>query len=136
MRVLFPTLAVAAALAASAVHAQSLPEKSDYVCAIKADDGTSEDQVFRIDLQNKAWCTSKDGCREIKTIFGVQGTKVVLESSQLEVASFESSIDRSNGAYASSVTTGLMSSRSAGACKPAPFTAFPVAVDGSKIRGG
>ncbi len=129
--------ALAAALgAASPGTAQTYPQKADYVCAIKADTGESDDQRIRVDLDAKAWCTSKDGCKEIKTLFGVKDARVVLESSQLEVASYESSIDRATGAYSSVVTTGGIESSSRGVCKPAPFTPFGVKLDGSKITGG
>ena len=123
-------------LAAAPAAAQTFPRQSDYVCTARANTGESDDQRIRVDLDAKAWCSSKDGCKEIKTIFGIKGAKVVLESSQLEVTSYESSIDRSTGAYSSVVTVGGLESSSQGSCKPAPFTPFGVKLDGSKITGG
>lgn len=129
--------ALLAALAAAATAAaQTFPVQSDYVCTAKTNDGQPDDQRIRVDLDAKAWCTSKDGCKEIKTLFGVKGPQVVLESSQLEVTSYESSIDRASGAYSSVVTVGGIESASHGTCKPAPFTPFGVKLDGSKITGG
>ena len=128
-------LAAALGLAAPAA-AQAWPEKADYVCAIKADTGEADDQRIRVDLAAKAWCTSKDGCKEIKTLFGVKDAKVILESSELEVSSYESSIDRATGVYTSSVTVGGIQSSSRGTCKAAPFTPFGVKLDGSRITGG
>ncbi len=122
--------------AASPGAAQTFPQRADYVCTAKTDTGEADDQRIRVDLDTKAWCTSKDGCKEIKTLFGVKDAKVILESSQLEVTSYESSIDRKSGAYSSVVTTGGLESSSHGACKPAPFTPFGVKLDGSKITGG
>lgn len=121
--------------AASSAHAQTWPQQSDYVCSAKSSTGETDDQRFQVDLKNKAWCTSKDECKEIKTIFGEQGAKVVLESSTLEVTSYESSIDRGSGKYDSMVDAGGFKTESHGTCKPAPFTAFKVQVDGSKIKG-
>ena len=121
---------------ASPGAAQTYPARSDYVCTAKTDAGEADDQRVRVDTEAKAWCTSKDDCKEIKTLFGVRDSKVVLESSQLEVTSYESSIDRATGAYESTVTTGGLESWSRGTCKPAPFTPFGVKLDGSRIKGG
>lgn len=121
---------------ASPGAAQTYPTRSDYVCTARTETGEADDQRIRVDMEAKAWCTSKDGCKEIKTLFGVKDAKVVLESSQLEVTSYESSIDRASGAYSSTVTVGGIESWSRGACKPAPFTPFGVKLDGSKITGG
>lgn len=126
----------AALLAAVPAAAQTWPQKSDYVCTARSDTGEPDDQRIRVDLEAKAWCTSKDGCKEIKTLFGVKAAKVILESSQLEVTSYESSIDRATGAYSSVVTTGGFDSASRGACRPAPFTPFGIKLDGSRITGG
>ena len=123
-------------MAASPGAAQTYPVKTDYVCTIKADTGESDDQRIRVDLETKAWCTSKDGCKEIKTLFGVKDAKVILESSELEVTSYESSIDRATGAYSSMVAVGGIQNSSVGSCKPAPFTPFGVKLDGSRITGG
>ena len=136
-RVVFGSAALAAALlAASPGAAQTWPEKADYVCTARTDTGEADDQRIRVDLQSKAWCTSKDGCKEIKTLFGVKDARVILESSQLEVTSYESAIDRASGAYSSVVTVGGIESSSHGSCKPAPFTPFGVKLDGSRITGG
>ncbi len=138
---LIRTLAAALAalgplLAAAPTLAQPWPVQTDYVCAAKSSGGDDESQRVRVDMKNKAWCTSKDECKEIKTIFGEKGDKVLLESSQLEVTSYETSIDRKTGAFDSVVTTGGFTSETHGTCKPAAFTPFAVTVDGSKIRGG
>ena len=127
---------VAAALAASPAGAQTYPAQSDYVCTAKSNAGEPDDQRIRIDLTAKAWCSSKDGCKEIKTLFGVRDAKVILESSQLEVSSYESSIDRATGRYDSVVDAIGITSESHGTCKPAPFTPFGVKLDGSRITGG
>ena len=123
-------------IAATAAQAQPWPQQSDYVCTATSSAGEKDDQRVQIDLKNKAWCTSKDDCKEVKTIFGEKDGKVVLESSQLEFTSFETSIDRATGRYDSAVTTGGFTTESHGTCKPAAFTPFKVTVDGSKIRGG
>ena len=125
-----------ALLPGSAGVAQTYPVRSDYVCTAKADSGEADDQRIRVDLEAKAWCTSKDGCREVKTLFGVKDARVILESSQLESASYESSIDRATGAYLSTVSTAGFDSSSRGTCKAAPFTPFGVKLDGSRMTGG
>ena len=137
MRNIYTLLAGALALAAtaSAAQAQTWPVTTDYVCAATSSTGEKEDQRFQIDLKNKAWCTSKDDCKEIKTIFGEQGAKLVLESSTLEVTSYESSIDRATGRYDSVIDAGGFKTETHGTCKPAAFTKFKVEVDGSKIKG-
>lgn len=126
----------ASLLLTSSAAAQAWPVKSDYVCTARSDTGEADDQRIRVDTEAKAWCTSKDGCKEIKTLFGIKDAKVVLESSQLEVTSYESSIDRATGAYSSVVTVGGIESSSHGSCKAAPFTPFGVKLDGSRITGG
>lgn len=128
--------ALAWAAAASAAHAQTWPQQADYVCTATSSTGEKDDQRIQLDLKNKAWCTSKDACGEVKTIFGEQGGKVVLESSTLEVTSYESSIDRATGKYDSVIDAGGFKTESHGTCKVAAFTPFKVQVDGSKIRGG
>ena len=134
-----PMLAFTAAVLLGSAPAYAAPaEQSDYICAVTDDAGEAETLRYSIDLNAKAWCSDKDECREIMTVFGVQGDKLVLESSTLEVTSFETSIDTTTGAYDSkvSITEPAITTHSRGTCKPAPFTPFKVKVDGSKIRGG
>lgn len=137
MRIILAAAVLAVAIpAVTPAAAQTFPDQSDYVCSATTGGGDKEELRLQVDVKNRAWCSSADKCKEIKTIFNIAGPKVILESSQLEVTSYETSIDRASGKYDSKSETGGFSSESHGTCKPAPFTAFPVAIDGSKIRGG
>ena len=133
MRIILVAAVLAVAYPAAA---QTFPEQSDYLCSATTGAGEKEELRIRVDVKNRAWCSSVDGCKEIKTVFNIAGPKVILESSQLEVTSYETSIDRATGKYDFKSETGGFTSESHGQCKPAPFTPFAVTVDGSKIRGG
>ena len=129
-------LTAVAGLAGAAEAQAPWPEQSDYVCRVDQEGEPASELRVRVDLKVKAWCTSADACKEIKTIFGEKGDAVVLESSQLEDTSFETSIDRKSGRYATRTESSGLSSEAHGTCKPAPFTPFGVKLDGSKIKGG
>ena len=110
-------------------------EQMDFVCTATDTAGGAPQQLrYSVDLHSHAWCAREPACTEIKTVFGVKGSKLVLESSSLEVTSYETSIDRADGAYNSVVSLGGMRTETKGVCKPAPFTPFGVAVSGTALK--
>ena len=128
--------ALQTAAAAPASPSAPAPEATDFVCTATDDSGQKQAVRYSVDYRASAWCEREAACKEIKTLFGLKGSKVILESSQLEVTSYETSIDRGSGAYDSVVTLAEppIRSESHGVCKAVPFTPFGVAVSGAALK--
>ena len=125
------------ALALQAAAAGPAAEQMDFVCtATDAAGGAPQQLRYSVDLRANAWCAREPACKEIKTVFGVKGSKLILESSALEVTSYETSIDRADGAYSSvvSIAEPALRTESRGTCKAVPFTPFGVAVSGTALK--
>ena len=129
-------LLLAAALQAAPAAAAAPPAPTDFVCTATDEAGQKQSLRYSVDYRANAWCAQEPTCKEVKTLFGAKGPKLILESSQLEVTSYETSIDRSSGAYDSviSLTDPPIHTESHGLCKPAPFTPFGVAVSGAALK--
>ena len=124
------------ALALQAAVAPVAAEQMDFVCTATDTDGATQALRYSVDLHANAWCAREPACKEVKTVFGTKGPKLILESSQLEVTSYETSIDRATGAYSSVVTIAepALRTESHGVCKAVPFTPFGVAVSGTALK--
>ena len=132
---------ITALLLAAALQAAAAPpaaaEPVDFVCAVTDDAGQKQALRYSVDYRASAWCERQGAaCKEVKTLFGLKGSKVLLESSQLEVTSYETSIDRGSGAYDSVITLAEPPIRTEthGVCTPAPFTPFGVPVSAAALK--
>ena len=93
--------------------------------ALKKENQLPYAQTFRIDLNERRWCSGK--CETTSPIYNIGATTIMLKLEQDKEANTESfiSINREDGKVLDRTIVDTMLIMNTGQCERAPFTGFP-----------